>query len=269
MTTYRYGGHIGGGAAGSPRLHYLRYGGDGQPLILVPGITSPAITWGFVAERLAEGCDVYVIDLRGRGLSECAADGDYGLDVYADDVVRLADTLKLDHVTLLGHSLGARIGLRLAERDAARLRSLVLVDPPLSGPGRPAYAPPLDWYISSIQMAQRGTTAEAMRAYLPGWSDAQLQLRAEWLHTCNEAAITASYHNLQSEDVVRSFAHVPDRTLLMIAGAANVISTEAAAEVAGLNPTVTIRVVEGAGHMIPWDRADGFYDALRGFLPDC
>jgi hypothetical protein len=52
-----YGGHV---FANGIRQHYLRYGGKGQPIILIPGITSPAITWGFVAERLAERHDVYV-----------------------------------------------------------------------------------------------------------------------------------------------------------------------------------------------------------------
>ena len=264
MKGFRYGGHIG---PTQPRLHYLRYGVEGPPLILVPGITSPAITWEFVAERIGVANDVYVLDTRGRGLSETARDGDYGLDAYADDVLRLADGLGLARFALLGHSMGARIGLRLSEQHRERLTTLILVDPPLSGPGRIPYAPPLAWYIDSIRMAQRGTTAEAMRAYLPEWSEEHLQLRAEWLHTCDEAAVTASYHNLQSEEVVRSFADVPDETLLVIAGAAGVITMEDAAEVRRINGAITIRTVEGAGHMIPWDKPDAFYAALRGFIP--
>ena len=264
MTCFCYGGHIGQAA---PRLHYLRYGGKGPPLILVPGITSPAITWGFVAERLGATNDVYVLDTRGRGLSETASDGNYGLDAYTDDVLRLADGLKLDRFSLLGHSMGARIGLRLSETRRNRLTSLILVDPPLSGPGRKPYAPQLSWYIDSIRLAQRGTTAEAMRPYLPGWAEEHLQLRAEWLHTCDEEAITASYHNLQSEAVFESFYAVPETTLLIIAGSALVITAEDAAEINDVNPTITIRTVEGAGHMIPWDKPEDFYAALHGFVP--
>ena len=72
------------------RQHYLRYGGKGRPIILIPGITSPAITWGFVAERLAERYDVYVLDVRGRGLSSTGPDLDYGLDAMAADVIGFA-----------------------------------------------------------------------------------------------------------------------------------------------------------------------------------
>ena len=33
------------------RQHLIRHAGPGPQMLLIPGITSPAITWGFVAER--------------------------------------------------------------------------------------------------------------------------------------------------------------------------------------------------------------------------
>ena len=41
MSTFLYGAHV---HANGIRQHYLRYGGHGPALILIPGITSPAIT---------------------------------------------------------------------------------------------------------------------------------------------------------------------------------------------------------------------------------
>ena len=68
------------------RQHLVRWvGPEGAPqLLLIPGITSPAVTWAFVAERLAERFEVHVLDVRGRGLSE-AGDLDYSLDAMAAD----------------------------------------------------------------------------------------------------------------------------------------------------------------------------------------
>jgi hypothetical protein len=68
------------------RQHYLRYGGnkdqraERDAVIIVPGITSPAVTWGFVAERFGRQFDTYVLDVRGRGLSEASSALDYSLD---------------------------------------------------------------------------------------------------------------------------------------------------------------------------------------------
>ncbi|HWI80103.1 MAG TPA: alpha/beta hydrolase, partial [Ramlibacter sp.] len=40
--TFLYGGHV---RANGIRQHYLRYGDSGPPLVLVPGIVSPAALW--------------------------------------------------------------------------------------------------------------------------------------------------------------------------------------------------------------------------------
>lgn len=95
MSNFMYGAHV---QANGVRQHYLRYGGaraDRDPVILLPGITSPAITWGFVGERLGRAFDVYVLDVRGRGLSEASVDLDYSLDAQAKDVIALAEALSL------------------------------------------------------------------------------------------------------------------------------------------------------------------------------
>ena len=55
------------------RLHYLDFStARAAPRSVLPGITSPAATWAFVAERLAQTHRVVVPDIRGRGLSESA-----------------------------------------------------------------------------------------------------------------------------------------------------------------------------------------------------
>lgn len=111
MSTFLYGAHV---HANDIRQHYLRYGGHGPALILVPGITSPAITWGFVAERLGEKYDVYVLDVRGRGLSSSGPELAYDAETCAQDVSAFAAALNLDSYALLGHSMGARFALRAA-----------------------------------------------------------------------------------------------------------------------------------------------------------
>ena len=45
MSEYLYGANV---HANGIRQHYLRYGGKGPAVVIVPGITSPAVTWGFV-----------------------------------------------------------------------------------------------------------------------------------------------------------------------------------------------------------------------------
>ncbi|TWI56764.1 N-formylmaleamate deformylase [Pseudomonas duriflava] len=264
MTNYLYGANV---QANGIRQHYLRYGGQGLPLILIPGITSPAVTWGFVAERLGQHFDVYVLDVRGRGLSEASPTLDYSLDAQAADIAALADVLGLAHYAVLGHSMGGRIAIRMARRFKPQgLERLVIVDPPVSGPGRRPYPSGLPWYVDSTRQSLRGMSAEDMRAFCPTWTEEQLRLRAEWLHTCDERAIVASYNSFHEDDIHQDLPHISLPTLLMVAGRGNVLLPEDIKEIQGLMPDVTVARVENAGHMIPWDDEEGFYQAFGYFL---
>lgn len=270
MSTFLYGGNV---HANGIRQHYLRYGKPNDAaqqqrdaIILVPGITSPAVTWGFVAERLGQYFDTYVLDVRGRGLSSAEDGLDYGLTAQAHDVIEFAKAIGLTRYAVVGHSMGGRIGARAAAMHPEGLTRLVMVDPPVSGPGRRPYPAQLPWYVDSMALARKGCTAEQMRAFCPTWTEEQLQLRAQWLHTCNESAIIQSFNDFQNDDVHQDFAKVTVPTLLMIAERGDVIRPEEAEEIQSLIPKLSISHVADAGHMIPWDNEEGFYQAFGEFL---
>ncbi|SPR99337.1 alpha/beta fold hydrolase [Cupriavidus taiwanensis] len=268
-STFLYGAHV---HANGIRQHYLRYGGQAgaraqrDAVIIVPGITSPAVTWGFVGERFGQQFDTYVLDVRGRGLSQSGPELDYSLDAQAADVVALAAALGLQRYAVVGHSMGARIGIRAARARPAGLTRLVLVDPPVSGPGRRAYPSQLPWYIDSIRLAQQGIDAEGMRAFCPTWTEDQLRLRAQWLHTCDERAILASFNGFHEDDIHADLPQVAVPALLMTAGRGDVIRAEDVQEMRTLLPALLVAHVANAGHMIPWDDEAGFYRAFGDFL---
>jgi len=267
-TTFLYGANV---QANGIRQHYLRYGGDTglrtrhDPVIIVPGITSPAVTWGFVGERFGATFDTYVLDIRGRGLSSASSQLDYSLDAQAEDLAAFAQALGLKRYSVIGHSMGARIGIRTA-RAASGMARLAMIDPPVSGPGRRAYPAKLSWYIDSMAQAREGMDAEAMRVFCPSWSDAQLRLRAEWLHTCDERAVRESFDGFHSDDIHADLPKLNVPSLLMTAEHGGVVTDEDVEEIRGLVPNVLHVRVSGAGHMIPWDNEPGFYEAFGTFL---
>ncbi|AOJ89048.1 MULTISPECIES: alpha/beta hydrolase [Burkholderia] len=268
-STFLYGANV---RANGIRQHYLRYGGatgaraSRPAIVLIPGITSPAITWGFVGEVFGAAFDTYVLDVRGRGLSDASPSLDYGLDAQADDVAALIAALGLPRTSLVGHSMGARIAARAARRDIGGLESVVLVDPPVSGPNRRDYPGKLPWYIDSMTLARAGTDAEGMRAFCPTWTDAELQLRAEWLHTCDERAVRASYEGFHTDDFHADAARLTVPSLLITAERGDVVRDDDVAELQHATPSMRHVRVPDAGHMIPWDNAAGFYAAFGDFL---
>ncbi|MBB3178024.1 alpha/beta fold hydrolase [Variovorax sp. Sphag1AA] len=268
-STFLYGGQV---HANGIRQHYLRYGGtDGarsgrDAVVIVPGITSPAVTWGFVAERFGRHFDTYVLDVRGRGLSEASDTLDYSLDAQAADLNAFTAALGLDRYAFVGHSMGGRISIRAASSQPAGLTRVVAVDPPVSGPGRRAYPAKLPWYVDSIRMARHGISVEQMREFCPTWTEAQLRLRAQWLHTCDERAIVTSFDAFQTDDIHADLPRIAVPLMLMSAERGDVIREEDVAEIRTLVPRLREHRVAGAGHMIPWDNEEGFYRAFGDFL---
>lgn len=265
-STFLYGANV---HANGIRQHYLRYGGEQagrDAVIIVPGITSPAVTWGFVGERFGRRFDTYVLDVRGRGLSEAGAELDYGVDAQAADVIALAQALDLSRYSLVGHSMGGRIAIRAAARQPAGLARVVAVDPPVSGPGRRPYPAQLPWYVDSIAMARHGMDGEAMRRFCPTWTDEQLRLRAQWLHTCDERAIRQSFDEFHTQDMHADLPRMNVPLLLVTAARGDVVQDEDVAEIQRLKPGTQHTRVADAGHMIPWDNAPGFYTAFGDFL---
>jgi N-formylmaleamate deformylase len=268
-STFQYGAHV---HANGIRQHYLRYGGSEgaratrDAVVILPGITSPAVTWGFVGERFGRSFDTYILDIRGRGLSEAVDGLDYSLDAQAADALAFAKALGLPRYAFVGHSMGARIAIRAARNADASLTRVVAVDPPTSGPGRRAYPAKLPWYVDSIRQAREGISLEQMRTFCPTWTEEQLRLRAQWLHTCNEGAIVTSFNDFATDDIHADLPHVKVPLLLMSAERGDVVRDEDADEILRLAPNALTVRVPNAGHMIPWDNEAGFYAAFQDFL---
>jgi N-formylmaleamate deformylase len=263
-STFRYGANV---RANGIRQHYLRYGGQGPAMVVVPGIITPAAVWGFVAERLGRNFDTYVLDVRGRGLSESGAHLDYGLDACADDVVAFANALGLDPFMLLGHSMGARIAIRAARRAGPSLERILLVDPPVSGPGRRVYPSQLDGVLKLLHAAYRGEAYEALTA--PGvapWPEELLRVRAEWLHTCDERAVVTTHRGFHEDDIHADLPRIGIPAALIAAGKGGVILDDDEQEIRRLMPSIEVRRVVKAGHQVPVDDYDGFFEALGSVL---
>lgn len=245
------------------RHRVLTFNEGERDLVFVPGITSPAETAGFLADALPD-FTVHVPDLRGRGGSDRAAAGEYTTDHYRQDLAGILEELALVDPVVVGHSLGARIvaAWSLASSSTA---PVVLVDPPLSGPGRP-YPMGADSFARQLEEARRGTTAEAVRAYFPAWPERELRLRAEVLHECDETAVLESHRGFEEEGFLPTWDRLDGRVTLIHGARSPVVTTEDIAELTRRNPGIPLVAVDDAGHMVPWDALDGFVVALRQIL---
>lgn len=258
------GGHV---RSNGIRQHFLRFGGRGPRLLIVPGIVSPAMLWAHVGSWLAAWSDCFVLDVRGRGLSEAGAHLDYGLDACAQDVSAFVRDLELGPVIVIGHSMGARIAARAAARDAGAFRSLILLDPPTCGPGRRDYPIPAERTLGLLRAAHRGEAAAALTADArTPWPEELQRLRAEWLSTCDERAVRAAYADFHAQDLFADLAGTRLPLSLVCAGVGGVVSEDDVDEMRRLRPDLDVVRVAGAGHQMQAESFGAFSRALGEVL---
>jgi N-formylmaleamate deformylase len=247
------------------RVHVLEYGDSVQPaLIVVPGITSVAMTWEFVALELARDFHTFTVDVRGRGLSDPGTGHTFA--DYARDVAAIAQQLGLHRPAVLGHSAGARIVATFGVLHPELRGPLILADPPLSGPGRAPYPTSLDEFLEQIRLGRTQPTVDDLRPFFPSMAEDHLALRAAWLSTCDETAVAETYRGFHEEDFFDFWPLLRPPVLFLWGGASPVVTEESAIEVAAANPGAETVCLAGAGHMLPWDDLPGFLGAVREFL---
>ncbi|MCD2443886.1 alpha/beta fold hydrolase [Agromyces sp. SYSU K20354] len=111
----------------------------GLAVLAVHGITASHRNWDLVADALP-GRRVIAPDLRGRGRSN-GLPAPYGLVQHADDLAATLDALDVERVYVVGHSMGAFVSVRFAERHPDRVAGLALIDGGLPVPSPEGIAP--------------------------------------------------------------------------------------------------------------------------------
>lgn len=124
-------------------LHLLERG-QGQPVLLVHGITLNAELWSPELHGLADEFRVLALDQRGHGRSTAGTDG-YTIRQLGDDIAAVIEGLDLHDVLLVGHSMGGMASLTFgtdhADLLAERIAGIGLVATSASSPVVPSLVP--------------------------------------------------------------------------------------------------------------------------------
>lgn len=125
-------------ALANGRLAALSWGRQAAPVWLaLHGWLDNAASFSRLAPRLASALDIRIIalDFRGHGHSAVlsspetpGATQDIALWDYCHDVLDALDTLEIEQVTLLAHSMGAAVSCLLAAALPERVEQLILLD---------------------------------------------------------------------------------------------------------------------------------------------
>jgi non-heme chloroperoxidase len=109
------------------RLEVIDWGGTGVPVVFLAGLGHTAHVFDGLAPELSSSCHVFGITRRGFGASSVPDTG-YTIPTLVEDIRIVLDSLGINQVVLIGHSLAGDEMTLLARKHPERIRALVYIE---------------------------------------------------------------------------------------------------------------------------------------------
>ena len=245
------------------RLAYDAAGAGDPPMIFVHGWCCDRSHFAPQFDHFATRHAVVAMDLRGHGDSGRpeARSGSYDMDVLAGDVLSVAGAVGFDRPVLVGHSLGALIGLACAARAGA-IRALVMVDPaPITNERAKRF------FRESVDAVAGDDTGSWRAKFVGGmFLPSDTARRAgiiEQMTTMTSPAISAEVMRVMGEfDGTGTLA----RATVPVLSIGSAVPSNASADLRRLYPAITVGQTVGAGHFNQLEVPDQVNAMIERFL---
>lgn len=244
---------------------------DGDPLVLIHGMTDNSRSWSLIAPYFAEaGYHIYMIDLRGHGETDQPDTGFYSTADYAADISAFMDAMEIAKADIIGHSLGSMTAqtfeLLYPEKcDHVVWESTTPVNADALGTDYYEYGTSIgadghpddtfmeEWYYCNNPVDEEFLTYEM--------EESQALSGADW----ERIAGGASYSNLMPY-----YQYMDDSipTLILWGSADGFFGEEIQNEIQELAPFAQFLTYDGIGHNIQWEHTEQMAKDCLAFFQD-
>ena len=247
--------------------------GEGEPLVLIMGLSGNSLTWGEPFLSLLErDFDVIAFDNRGIGRSGPTHE-DFTIADLAADTAGLLSALRLDAAHVMGISMGGMIAQQLALDHRERVRGLVLGCTYPGGPGArltdPAVAESLAKpVLAGDREAAVHATWEANVA-APYAADEQAFARFRELavrHPPPLPTIVRQTLAVTGHDLSARLAEIEAPTLVLHGTEDRMLDVVNGRLIAALIPGARLEIFDGVGHLFFWEQPERSAELVRDFL---
>lgn len=237
-----------------------------SPMLFIHGLFGSLSNLGVLARHFSEQRTVIQIDVRNHGLSGHSSDINYQL--MAEDVLETLSSLNVHKFVVVGHSMGGKIAMKLADLAREQTEKLVVLDitPIQYHESHHAEIFKALFAVQQANVASRLEAAKIMRKYIHEEMVIQFLLKSfnkgQWLF--NVQALFDHYPDIMAWEKVEKI----NRPALFLRGGDSfyISKPEHFAAINEQFSQAKIEVIENTGHWLHGEKPDEVIKHMQAFV---
>lgn len=253
--------------------------GQGDDIVLIPGLGSGTAVWDGVKDELAKTHRVHIVHVAGFAGLELKAEDEIfnNVEKAISDYIK---TNKLKNVTLIGHSMGGELSMAINARNEGLIKKVLVVDAftfysllynPMATPENTA--PQAAGLRAMFKVMPDDKYKEQQAATIAKLVKAQdkRDLVLDWSMKSNRHAISQGLYDLMTIDLRPELKNNKAKIHLIYAydpamGLSQAIVDGLYANAYKDVPNATIERIENSFHFIMWDQPEVFNAKVLEFV---
>ncbi|WP_180039991.1 alpha/beta fold hydrolase [Acinetobacter sp. YH12100] len=237
-----------------------------SPMIFIHGLFGSLSNLGVLARHFSEQRTVIQIDVRNHGLSGHSSDINYQL--MAEDVLETLSSLNVHKFVVVGHSMGGKIAMKLADLAREQTEKLIVLDitPIQYHENHHAEIFQALFAVQQANVASRLEAAKIMHKYIHEEMVIQFLLKSfnkgQWLF--NVQSLFDHYPDIMAWEKVEKI----NRPALFLRGGDSfyISKPEHFAAINEQFSQAKIEVIENTGHWLHGEKPDEVIKYMQAFL---
>lgn len=249
-------------------LHY-KIDGQGEPIVLLHGLFGSLDNLGVIARQLAQNYQVISVDLPNHGRSEHIDSVNY--TDMANRVHQCMTELGIERYSVVGHSMGGKVAMRMAHLFPNSVQKLAVLDMAPVAYTVARHTQVLK-ALNAVVDATPNSRSDALKVMAQHLDDqGVIQFLSKSLHKqdCgfgwrfNVATLEKDYWSILGWE-----QQAPNTlpTLMVIGGDSDYVQPQHQAQIVAQFPTVKAHVISNAGHWLHAEKPEQVARAIERFL---